>query len=169
MKTFGLLLNMHDEGRTQMIKYRWVTLENITRWLIDGTVTEINFTGDAFVADDLEPSGWYGMKFAKEFDKETMIFGSWGGGIAYSDPMETGVMGAIKNFFRHEFDWEIYHDTYICCEAEGLPLVEVYESDGLYTVEFNGDVVFNKITKDRAEDIKWALEEGIKYGKELGA
>lgn len=149
------------------MKYRWVTLEDITRWLVNRTVTEISFTGDAFVADDLEPSGWYGMKFAKEFDKETMIFESWGGGIAYSDSMETGVMGAIKNFSRYEFDWEIYRDTHICCEAEGLPLVDIYESDCFYNLKFNGDLFFSNITKDRAEDIKWALEEGVKYGKEL--
>lgn len=171
MKTFGLLLNMHDEGRTQMIKYRWVTLENITRWLIDGTVTEINFTGDAFVADDLEPSGWYGMKISKEFDGKAMIFGDWGRGIIDTDPLlYDGVMNAIKRFFKREFNREIYHDTYICCEAKGLPMTDKYmDPDGMWVVEFNGDKIFDCIdTENEAENFRLALEQAYEFGREMG-
>jgi len=150
------------------MKYRWVTLDDITRWLVDGTVTEISFTDDAFTTEDFEPTGWYGMKLVKEFDEESMIFGKWGHGIEYADNLEDGIIGAIKNFFYLEFYQEINRGTLICCEAEGLPLVELFRTDdGFYNVEFNGDQVFTNVTKDKADAVKWALEKGIEYGKEL--
>lgn len=159
------------EGDMEMtVKYRWVPLESIVRWLTQGIVTEISFTGDAFPADGIEPSGWYGMKISKEFDGEVMIFGDWGCGIVYVDPLDDGVVSAIKRFFKREFNWEIYHDTHICCEADGLPMAEKYQDhDGLWTVVFNGDKIFDCIdTENEAENFRLALEQAFEFGKEIG-
>lgn len=152
-----------------MVKYRWVPLESIVRWLTQGIVTEISFTDDRIedVDENFEPTGWYGMKIIEVFDREQIVFGKWGGGIEKIEEINYGITEVIKEFFEWEFGRKISLDTKICCEAEGLPLVEIYESDCFYNVEFNGDLVFSQVTKDRAEDIKWALEEGVKYGKEL--
>lgn len=152
-----------------MKNYRFVKLDDIARWLLDGDVTEISFTDDRIkdVDENFEPTGWYGMKIIEVFDREQIVFGKWGGGIEKIEETNYGITEAIKEFFEWEFGWKLSLNTKICCEAEGLPLVEIYESDCFYNVEFNGDLVFSQVTKDRAEDIKWALEEGVKYGKEL--
>lgn len=154
-----------------MKNYRFVMFEDIVRWFLDGAVTEISFTDDRIedVDEKFEPTGWYGMKIIEVFDREHIVFGKWGGGIEKIEERNYGIAETIKEFFEWEFGRKLSLDTKICCEAEGLPLVEVYESDGFYTVEFNGDVVFDHITKNHAEHIKWALEKGIEYGKELGA
>lgn len=154
------------------MKYRWVRLEDIVRWLDNDMVTEINFTGDGFVADDIEPEGWYGMKLSKEFDGNSMIFGDWGLGIIHSDNLDDGIAAAIKGFFKNEFGWEIYFDTHICCEAKGLPVAEKYKDcDDLWVVKFNNEKMFDCIcieTEDEAENLRLALETAYEYGREVG-
>jgi len=155
------------------MKYRWVTLEDITRWLLDGTVTEISFTDDRIedVDENFEPTGWYGMKIIEVFDREQIVFGKWGGGIEKIEEINYGITEVIKEFFEWEFGRKISLDTKICCEAEGLPIAEKYQDhDGLWVVVFNGDKIFDCIdTENEAENFRLALERAFEFGKELGA
>lgn len=154
-----------------MKNYRFVMFEDIVRWFLDGAVTEISFTDDRIedVDEKFEPTGWYGMKIIEVFDREQIVFGKWGGGIEKIEEANYDITEAIKEFFEWEFGRKLSLDTKICCEAEGLPLVELFRrDDGSYNVYVNGDLAFTNITKDIVDVVKWALEKGIEYGKELG-
>lgn len=153
-----------------MKNYRFVMFEDIVRWLLDGTVTEISFTDDRIedVDEKFEPTGWYGMKIIEVFDREQIVFGKWGGGIEKIEETNYGITEVIKEFFEWEFGWKLSLNTKICCEAKGLPLVELFRTDdGFYDVKLNGNLVFTNLTKDIAGLLYMALEKGIEYGKEL--
>ena len=99
--------------------YEFLTVNEIENKLLHG-VKRIDFTDDNFediVILGKEPTGWYGIRFSKEFDGRCFVIGYYGDGNleVWNPDVESWTFGsAFGAWFYKEFDR--FPDK-ICCEV----------------------------------------------------
>ena len=112
----------------------FLTVFELAKYLCNHKNKEIGFTSDTateVLVNDVEPSEWHGVVVTDMFDSNVIAFGYYGTGIdtiynpvfdeyIYEEFKENGVVLAIIDYFKKEFNMDIDSRYKICICTKDL-------------------------------------------------